>query len=191
MPKPPVSIIKTSNLDVFMKRITSIGNMSILVGIPSGSSENRSAAILARSERFTSSRKSRVKTKERLKKIALATSVSNAYLLYIFSKGSPLNKQPARPVIEPAIKAPWNRKEISDLVARASVELVAGRNYNAKKLMNSAGARAAKAARDWFDDPRNGWAGNAASTISHKGFDRPGIDTTAMRNAITYELRET
>ena len=181
-----VSLTKKGDSGDFLRRIKAGEGMEILVGIPAGSPRNRSSLIRARANKFFSSRKASKKMKGYLLRLAKMNTASNAQLLFWFSKGSSLRKQPPRPVIEPALQAPWNRREIAALVAQAVALRAHGQNYKAKQKLHSAGARAAKAARDWFKDPRNGWAENAYRTEQRKGRNTPGLDTGIMRAAITH-----
>jgi len=187
---PKVRVNHFSNEKEFVARIKGVGSLISYVGIPAESVEVRKREIRNRADKFTSGRKSSVKTSYRISKIARLTSLSNAYLLFLFSKGVPRLGQPPRPVLEPAIQAPWNKREIAELVAKAIEAESKGQHYKSKRFLTQAGARAAKACRDWFDDPRNNWAPNAPSTIEHKGFDYPGVDTSIMRAAITHLEKE-
>lgn len=186
-----VSVTKYTDSENFVARIKGIGSLISYVGIPAAPATDRSKRILGRAVRVTSTRKQAKLRKKLLLKAATANILTNANLLYLFSKGSPLNSQPPRPVLEPAILAPWNKKIIAKLVAEASEAYAAGRKYESKQKLKSAGAAAAKAAREWFDDPRNGWPRSAPSTILKKGGkDEPGILTGVMRNAITHIEKE-
>lgn len=183
-----VRVYRFSNEKEFSARIKGIGELVSYIGIPAGGSiRERVQNIYKRSTRFTSSKKKSQAQKEKLLKKAFSNvTLSNAYLLFLFSKGQPRIGQPPRPVLEPAIQAPWNRKEIAALVASAVEAEINGQHYKSKQLLTRAGARAAKAAREWFDDPRNGWAPNTEAVAMAKGFNRPGIDTESMRKAITH-----
>jgi hypothetical protein len=188
MADQPVTIIKKrGSSDEFQRRIKQLGDEALYVGIPAGSKTGRSKAIRERAANFTSDRKA--KFKKRLLKKARTNTLTNAQALLIFSKGSLLHRQPARPVIEPAIQAKGNKERIVAALNEATQLKLAGKNYLATKALAKAGRIARDAAKDWFYDGRNGWAGNAQSTIDKKGFDQPGIDTEAMRNAITYTLK--
>lgn len=173
----------------FLRRIKKLGEESLYVGIPSGSKTQRIKNIKERASHFTSSKKSSKKMKKHLLNVAKMATLSNAQALRVFSSGSALTNQPARPVIEPAIQAPGNKERIVEALSMATQLKLLGKNYEAKQFLRRAGRIARDAAQDWFFDSRNGWPGNAASTIEKKGFDQPGIDTEAMRNAITYELK--
>lgn len=170
-----------------MRRIKQLGADSVYVGIPGGSKTSRVKDIRARAKKFTSAKKSSKKIKKHLGKVASNVTLSNAQALRIFSMGSPLTNQPPRPVLEPAIQAQGNKEKIVAALAEAKAADLAGNHGEAKKFLAKAGRIARDAAKAWFFDHRNGWAPNAAKTVEHKGFDQPGIDTEAMRNAITYE----
>jgi hypothetical protein len=111
---------------------------------------------------------------------------SNAQLLYLLSRGSRLADIPPRPLIEPALKAHHN--EISKMLG---VALKHSQNGNSKALNNQLekiGKFAVSAINDWFYDARNGWAPNSPSTIRSKGSDVPLIDTSEMKDAISYRV---
>jgi hypothetical protein len=118
------------------------------------------------------------------------TPVTNAGLLYIHTHGSALRHIPARPVIEPAIAYAANRAIIADHLKDAAAAVIAGKPAQAESDLNAAGTAGARAARDWFTNPANGWAPNTAATIAAKGSDQPLIDTHQMIRAITYVLAE-
>jgi hypothetical protein len=54
--------------------------------------------------------------------------------------------------------------------------------------LRRAGMEGQNRARAWFDDPRNGWAPNAQSTIRRKGSAKPLIQFDEMRKSIIYVL---
>lgn len=112
--------------------------------------------------------------------------ITNAELMFIQSRGSPLNNIPARPVIEPAIEK--NRKVISQELAAAAKARFAGSPEQSLKHLNRAGTIAVNAAKRQFTD--NDWPPNAPSTIRRKGSDRPLIDTGQLRRSITYVVAE-
>lgn len=188
--KNPVSVARISNTGDFLARIKGIGGIATYVGIPAASPRSRTKDIRERAAKFVSGKKKSKATKKRLKKIAKINTETNAQLLHYFSKGSVLRKQPPRPVLEPAIHADGNKQEIAALVAEAINFEINGQHYESKLKLKSAGARAAKAARQWFTDPRNGWADNAFRTQQRKGRNSPGLDTEIMRRAITHVERE-
>ena len=115
--------------------------------------------------------------------------INNASLMFVFSKGSPLKKIPARPWIELAVKA--NKELITPHLGAAAKAVLDKNPVRAERELKLAGTVAANAAKRWATDPRNGWAPNAPSTIRRKGSDRPGIDTGQLRRAITAVVRQT
>ena len=128
--------------------------------------------------------------------------MTNASLLMIHSKGSPLRHLPARPVIEPAIEDETNKAKISRQLIAAANKGLNGDQAGFVAGLNAAGLQAQNVCREWFKNPKNGWEPLAPSTIQAKvrkyGKDKkvdtssivPLIDTGEMRKAITYVLRD-
>jgi len=56
-----------------------------------------------------------------------------------------------------------------------------------EKPLEDVGLYAQSKVKNYF--LRNGWAPNAPSTIKKKGSDKPLIDSSAMRNSITFVIR--
>jgi hypothetical protein len=115
------------------------------------------------------------------------SKISNAELLYIHTHGSPLQNIPARPVIEPAIKA--NQDLINKELAKVVPLAIDGQISEAKKQLKKVGVLGANLARAWFTDSRNNWKENAPSTIKRKGSNKPLIDTGELRKAITFVIK--
>ncbi len=116
--------------------------------------------------------------------------VNNAELMCIHTHGSPLRNIPARPVIEPAIEAEGNKEHIAGEFKEVIKSILDVNPEEARKHLERAGQLGESAARDWFEDPRNGWAPNAPATIARKGSDRPLIDTDALRKSITHIVKD-
>ncbi len=116
-------------------------------------------------------------------------AVTNAQLMYIHTHGSALRGIPARPVIEPAIEASGNKERITGELKTAARSTLDHKEDEATKYLKRAGMAGQNAARDWFEDPRNGWAPNKANTVKQKGSDRPLIDTGQLRKSIIYVVR--
>jgi len=184
MTGPNITVARKSGAAAALKRIVGLGKLAAYVGIPSSTSRDRSAQLLSMADNVKSKRK-----KARLKKAADADA-TNAELLFIFSKGSPLRKQKARPVLEPAVEADGNRQAIGRELAGAAKASIIGDRAKALKQTKRAALAGQNAARRWFTDPRNNWAPNTPSTIKAKGSARPGIDTGAMRAAIIGVVNE-
>jgi hypothetical protein len=218
---PNITVARTSNSKQLQERLKTIGKRAAYVGIPSGSSSDRSAHLLSMARNLATR-----KTKNPSKRSAVLNSavqdVTNAELLFIFSKGSPIRNQPARPVIEPAIEADGNKQPISRELAGAVKASLDGNPSGVTQGLKRAGMAGQNAARGWFTDSRNGWAQNAPSTIRKKlgtlsgkrkkdalnildsnrvtplvgmsasldSINTPGIDTGAMRQALTYVVKD-
>lgn len=175
---PQVKVVKKDlGLIELFKAMKQLERTDVLVGIPSERA-SRSGA-----EPF-------YLMGQRKKLLARHEPVNNAQLLFIHTKGSPLRNIPARPVIEPAITDPDNRKMITDQLAEAGAAALEGDPLAARKHLELAGQVATSLVKDWFTNPKNHWAPNAPSTIARKHSDRPLIDIGALRRAITYVVRE-
>jgi hypothetical protein len=173
-----ITLARKSGADALNKRLKSIfGNKAAYVGVPASTSKDRKAKLLDMAGRAGK------KKAAKLKKAAEA-DVSNAELLFIHTKGSPIRGIPARPVIQPAIEADGNHQKISRELASSAKAYLEGSKEKGDKFMLRAALAGQNAARKWFTDSRNGWAPNAASTIAAKGSDRPLIDTGALRQSI-------
>lgn len=172
---PKITLARKSGAGDVLKRMFGAQKLAAYVGVPAAAAGARSTQLL------NMAGKAKGKRAARLKKAA-ESDVNNAELLFIFTKGSPLRKQPPRPVLEPAIAA--DQEKIAKEIAASVKAAVAGDHELAVKNMKRAAMRGQNAARDWFTNGDNNWAPNAPSTIRRKGSDRPGIDTGAMRAAI-------
>jgi len=115
-------------------------------------------------------------------------SVNNAQLMYIQTNGSPVQKIPARPIIEPAIKA--NKDKITNELKKAATMALNNDISGAKRQLNKAGMLGQNVARGWFTDPQNNWTPNSPVTIAKKGSEQPLIDTGQLRKSITYVVRD-
>jgi len=115
------------------------------------------------------------------------TKINNAQLMYIHTNGSPIQNIPARPVIEPAIKA--NKDKITNELQKAATLALDNKIDDAKKQLGRAGMLGQNVARGWFTDINNQWTPNAPSTIAKKESSNPLIDTGQLRKSITYVVR--
>ena len=82
--------------------------------------------------------------------------MTNASLLMIHSKGSPLRNLPARPVIEPAIEEETNKAKISRQLIAAANKRLNGDQAGFITGLNAAGLQAQNVCREWFKNPKNG-----------------------------------
>ena len=197
MPLPKITIARKLGSTALMGRVHQITKLAAYVGIPA-------ADASARQKQLLSMASGKGKKSTRLQKAA-QQDVSNAELLFIFSKGSPIRKQPPRPVLEPAVRANGNKEPIAREITASVKASLAGDKDGAAKFMTRAALSGQTSARRWFTDSRNGWQGLAASTKRGRarrlskgqraeatGEDgelldsafTPGVDTGAMRAAI-------
>lgn len=132
---------------------------------------------------------------------------TNAGLLFIHTHGSELMGIPARPVIEPAIEN--DRETLEEMLAKVAKAYLDGDLHRASELLEKTGQRGANDAKRWFRNSANGWPPNKPATIRRKILkanasspkraarllrlllegayeDTTLIDTSQMRNAITY-----
>ena len=119
--------------------------------------------------------------------------INNAALLYIHSNGSPKNKIPARPVIEPALED--SKERLGELIGQATKSAMLGDSTGMQQNLERAGKAGQNAAKDWFTNPKNNWKPLKPQTAKRKEskgstVERPLIDTGSLRNSITYVLRE-
>jgi len=183
MTRPEITLGRKSGVVALAKRLAGLGKLAAYVGIPSDATE-RSSQLLEMAGKTKSKKK-----RARLTSIA-ESDVSNAELLYIHTKGSPLKHIPARPVLEPATEAEPNKHIIARELAASVKANLAGDKPGAEAKMMRAALAGQNAARGWFTDDRNGWESNKPATIAAKGSDRPLIDTGALRASIIGLVRE-
>lgn len=111
---------------------------------------------------------------------------SKAHELYIHENGSPLYHIPPRPVLEPAIEN--SKEQIAELMKDAVDTAMEGNNIT--PALEKVGMQGQNIARNWFTNPENKWPANAESTIKVKGSENPLINTTEMRKAISYTIKD-
>jgi hypothetical protein len=218
------SFERISQSQILKQRLNMLAAKAVYVGIPASSANDRSKKLLSMAGTLTGKSTTSRKRKGILERAA-DRKITNAELLFIFSKGSPIRNQPPRPVLEPAIEADGNRQAIAAELAAATKATMDGETGEATRRLKRAGVVGANAARGWFTDVRNGWAQNAPSTIRAKlekmrsgkkqnqafaildaaqtgarmpqvgqnplldSINTPGVDTGAMRAAITWVLK--
>ena len=125
--------------------IAVLNGADVLVGIPEG--DDRQGDLLQRASLIKLTKKG--KMSKRAKKLvdAAAVPISNAELLFIFSNGSPLHGQPARPVIEPAIEQPETAERIARALAAASTAALDGNAAGMLDALDGAGTIGESAAK--------------------------------------------
>jgi len=163
-----VTIKTTDNMARLAESLKTISKQEVYVGVPEVT--NVSAV-----------REEEIATK--------GESASNAQLIYVHTNGSPVRNIPKRPIIEPAIEAEDNKKNITEQLEKALKALFDGKPTEAKQFLQQAGQVAENACRAWFTDPRNNWPPDKPATIKKKGSDMPLIDTDQMRKSIIYIVK--
>jgi hypothetical protein len=184
MKQPPITIARQSGTDALMKRVAGMTKLAAYVGVPASTAKERKKQLL------TMAANTKPKSKRAKLEKAAENDINNAQLLFIFSKGSPLRKQPPRSVLESSIQADGNKQPIARELAASMKAELDGDKPTAKVKIKRAALAGQNAARKWFTDSRNGWAPNTQGTIDAKGSDVPGIDTGAMRAAIIGIVKE-
>lgn len=123
--------------------------------------------------------------------LAKGTKYSIAMQIYLHEHGylqadqSNFFHTPPRPIIQPAIR--YYKAEIAKELGIAAKAAMDGQDVRSR--LSSVGMLAQARVQDWFTNPANGWAPNAATTIKRKGSAQPLIDTGALRQAITYVVK--
>lgn len=158
---PTITVARKNNSDRVMKAVGEISKKQVYVGIPSGTDRERRATLLGMAL------KAKGKKKDKLLKAA-SQNLTNAELMWVQSKGSPIHGIPARPVIEPAIVADGNKQAISAELGQAAKAVLAYDPSAATNYLKRAGVAGQRASQKWFTDSRNGWPQNAQSTIRRK-----------------------
>ena len=181
---PLVRVTHINSSKRVIDALAKLGHQRVLVGIPADTTANRFAALsgMAAAGRVKGARKRRL--------VNATLDVTNAQLMFIQSKGSPIQGIPARPVIEPAIVAQGNKEAITAELAGAAKSTLDGDAAGTTMHLKRAGMAGQRASQKWFTDPRANLAPNAPSTIARKGSDRPLIDSGALRAALTYVVEE-
>ena len=110
-------------------------------------------------------------------------------LLYLHEAGVPSRNIPPRPVLGPALAQNKVKKAMKNHMRRAMyLAVLKGDIRSAENELKQAGMVGESACKKWITDGTH-LAPNAPSTIAKKGSSKPLIDTGALLNSITYELR--
>lgn len=176
-------------LEGLFSRLVGLQKRHIYVGIPQAN-DSRKKGKIGNAELLyihTHGIRRGSMIREMDKDMARGLKYSAAFSLYLQSHGSPLWHSPPRPVLEPALKA--NGAKIGAEFKKIYEAAAKGNNAAMESAITRTGLAAQNVCRDWFTDPRNGWAPNSPATIARKKSANPLIDTGAMRKAITYVVR--
>lgn len=128
--------------------------------------------------------------------------LNNAELLFIHTNGSPINKIPARPVIEPAVEE--NIDRIAGLLRDAAIAASEGDDSTAEALLGDAGTFAANAATQRFGSDalapnaditiHGGWMRNKVNGrpvyVKGKKSALPLIDEGSLKGSITHIIEK-
>lgn len=186
-----VSNFKTvqDNMPELFHALEELKKTDVLVGIPERESSRETDDINNAELLYIHThgiRKSEMR-KEMQENVDNGSPYSEAYQMYIQEHGSPLWHSPPRPVLEPAIAD--KKEQIAEQLSKAMTSLLDGNSQETTICLHKAGQVAENSARDWFINPKNGWAPNSQKTIERKGSEQPLIDTGSMRKAITHVVR--
>lgn len=174
-----------------VSRIEKLSKKRIMVGIPEKNTARQNEKINNAQLLYILSHGVRKKgmRNEMQPNLDAGMKYSAAFQLYLMTHGSPLWHVPPRPVLEPAIEA--HKDAIAQLFSAVVKAACKNDPVALRDAMINLGEAATGYCRDWFSDPRNGWAPNSPVTIARKGSARPMVDTGTMRKAITYVVRDT
>jgi hypothetical protein len=185
----------TDNSHKILESLKKIKELDVLVGIPQEKSSRKGQEItnvelaFLHSKGFKSPKSALLGSyKKRFEGNKRKGKALAAMQAYFMEKGDPYWHVPARPFLEPALKANKDAllKQQDNILKAALNGDYAKAEIEAEKL----GILASNFVREWFTDPRNGWAENHPLIVALKGSARPLIDTGALRQAVTYVLRK-
>lgn len=197
--------VPTDRTKELMENLAKLATLDVLVGIPEEKSSRPGEQITNAELAFIHSKGIRSKSMrdEMDASMAEGKSYTKAHEMYIQEHGSPLWHSPPRPIIEPSIEDPENREQIMAELNKVPGHVMDGDMDAAMRDLASAGMVAQNVVRDWFTNPKNGWAPNSPITIDGskpdkdgkqfikgKGSERPLIDTGELRKSVGYVIRE-
>lgn len=172
--KTGVTVKVSGDADALKKGLDFLKNHRVLVGIPESAGAARSSADNG--------------------------SVTQVQLAFIHTYGSPLNRIPPRPFLEPAISEPDTQSKIVENMKQAALCSIEGDTGGAISEMHKAGTRGENAAQTYIGSDKlapnapitveGGWMRNRKSgkpfKVEGKGSSRPLIDTGSLRSSITH-----
>lgn len=190
MVKGTVTVTSTGDPALLKKIMADIGKLEVYVGISeeTASREDEEINNAELVHIHTHGIRAGSMRQEMNPNIDAGMKYSEAYQLYMESHGSPLWHAPPRPLIEPAIEK--SKTQIAAILKTALQAALNADEQGAQQGLKEAGQFAFGEVIVYFDDPNNGWAPNSPATIKAKGSDRPLVDTGALKQAITYVVRD-
>jgi hypothetical protein len=186
---------KVDNTAKVVEALKKLRDLDVLVGIPQEKSSRQGQHITNAELAFLHSKG--FKTPKRAlfgayqkrfqsnKRKGKALAAMQAYMM---EKGDPYWHVPARPFLEPALKA--HMPELEKRLKVVAQLALSGREIEATAKAREVGQLAARYVKEWFVDTRNGWAPNHPLIVALKGSDKPLIDTSVLRNAISFVLQK-
>lgn len=121
--------------------------------------------------------------------VVVGAEGEHSEFLYLHERGVPSRNIPPRPVLGPALSQKDIKKIMSRCMRQAMFNaIVKGDVKGAKNEMEKAGMVGRDACKKYITDGTH-LAPNSPYTIAKKGSSIPLIDTGAMLNSITYEVR--
>lgn len=126
--------------------------------------------------------------------------LSNVQLAFILTNGSPVNHNPPRPFLEPALAQPKARQQIARHMKAAAKAALEGDTGGAMDQMHMAGQAGEDAVKDYMASGafapnsgftiNGGWMRNRVSGkpfhADPKGSSKPLIDTGNLQGSITH-----
>jgi hypothetical protein len=188
--KGTVAVTAKGDPNILKKIMADLGKLEVCVGIPEEEASRQGEEINNAELAYIHTHGVRAGSmrEEMQPAIDAGKPYSKAYEMYVQEHGSPLWHSPPRPIIEPAIKK--HQESIAEKLKPAAQAALNGNAQGAQDGLEKAGLFAANKVKDYFVDPENGWAPNTPETAKSKGSDRPLIDSGALRQAITYVVKE-
>lgn len=135
---------------------------------------------------------------------AEGNGMTNVALAFLQSQGSPVNRIPPRPFLEPAIEQKQTLDRVCDYMREAADAALQEDFAYSLGCMNRAGTIAENAVKDYFGSSdlapnapftiNGGWMRNRVSGkpfhANGKGSSAPLIDSGALRSSITHVVEE-
>lgn len=174
-------------MDILRNAVAEIQKLEVYVGIPEAGSARKDASEVSNAElayMHTHGVRQLAMINDMQGDIENGIPYSKAHQMYIQANGSPLWKTPPRPIIEPAIEN--SKDKIADQLGMVATLALDGDIEGAKRQLDKTGMLGQNVVRDWFDNPKNGWAPNSPVTIAKKGSARPLVDTAELRKSIVF-----
>lgn len=113
--------------------------------------------------------------------------INNAEVAYINDNGSPANNIPARAFLKPGIEQ--SKELIAKTLSVGADAALRGNAQAAEDALAKAGTLASNSVKRYIGQAEN-FAPNATSTIARKKSSHPLIDTSELRRAVAWVIRD-